>query len=83
MEKYLYGMPLNSVKWRVPSRRYPIAYSTELVRNVILALAEDCESVQMIKERMSLNRDIVRVIDAYIKLGYGDRKPGILQKWSK
>ena len=83
MDKYMYGIPLNSVTWKVPNRRLPIAHSTELVRNIILAIAEDCASVKDVKEMMRLNEGVVRVIDAYIKAGYGDRKASILRSHCK
>lgn len=65
------GMPVNNVSWFLPGGKKAVAYSTEVVREVIMALARDCETVDELMMSMRYDKDVCRVLGEYVSRGYG------------
>lgn len=59
--------------WYCPGRKKPIAYSTTAVNDLICELAKDGYSVKELREKIIYDNEARKVLDEYIKRGFGDR----------
>lgn len=61
------------VKWHVDERKTPIAYSTKAASDLILALAQENETVQDVYNAIRYDAEAKKVLQAYIDKGYGNK----------
>ena len=60
------------VHWHCPGRKKPIAYSTVATSVLIVALSKDGDTVKELREKIVYDREAQKVLDEYIKRGFGD-----------
>ena len=56
----------------IPKRKRPIAYSTIGASRLIVALSEDGCTVNELRKKITYDEEAQKVIDQYIKYGYGE-----------
>lgn len=66
------GWHSGAVHWHVPKKKKPIAYSTKATNDLICELAKDGCTVKELREKINYDGDGKKVLDEYIKRGYGD-----------
>ena len=60
------------VIYTVPNKKKPIAYSTRATSDLIVLLAQDCETITDVYNAINYDQDAKDVLNKYIELGYGD-----------
>ena len=60
------------VDWGIPGKKKPIAYSTIATRDWINEIMEDGITVAEVRERIIYDSEAQKVLDEYIKRGFGD-----------
>lgn len=60
------------VEWYMPGRKRPIAYSTKAASDLIVALSQDCITVQEVYDCITYDIEAKNVLKAYIEKGYGN-----------
>ena len=66
------GWQSADVYWHIPKKKKPIAYSTVAVNDLIVELAKDGCTVKELQEKINYNAEAKKVLDEYIKRGFGD-----------
>lgn len=62
----------NDVKWRVPKKKKPIAYSTKATSDLIVALSKENKTIKDVQAAISLDQEAIKILQKYIDEGYGD-----------
>jgi hypothetical protein len=66
------GWASDDVDWVCPGRKKPIAYSTTCCRDIINAFMEDGITIAELRERIIYDTEAQKVLDEYIKRGFGN-----------
>lgn len=68
------------VRWHIPGRKKPIAYSTIATNDLIVLLSEDGGTISEVQRKINYDAEAKAVLQAYIDRGYGDVEA---RKWFK
>ena len=60
------------VKYHIPKKKKPIAYSTKATSDLIVVLAQDYETISDVYNAVNYDQDAKGVLKKYIDLGYGN-----------
>lgn len=66
------------VRWTIPYRKTPIAWSTVATSNLITALMEPNDTIASLRQKINYDVEAKAVLDAYIEKGYGNQ---IAKEW--
>lgn len=66
------------VSWTVPGKKKPIAYSTTAASDLIVALAEEYNTINDVYNAINYDIEAKEVLEKYIALGYGNQ---IAREW--
>lgn len=66
------------VRWTIPNRKTPIAWSTVATSNLITALMEPNDTIASLRQKIYYDVEAKAVLDAYIEKGYGNQ---IAKEW--
>ena len=61
------------VEWHMDGLRTPLAYSTKETNDLIVALAQENETVQDVYNAVRYDTEAKKVLQAYIDKGYGNK----------
>lgn len=66
------------VRWTIPNKKKPIAYSTRATSDLIVVLAEDYKTIADVYNAINYDQDAKDVLQKYIDFGYGNE---IAREW--
>ena len=72
--------PKGDVEWYAPNKKKPIAWSTTATSDLIVALAQENETITDVCNAVNYDLDAELILQQYIDLGYGNE---IAREWFK
>ena len=66
------GWLCSDVRWHVPDKKKPVAYSTFAASSLIVALSRDGCTIKELLDKINYDVEAKKVIKQYIDKGYGD-----------
>ena len=68
------------VRWYVPNKKRPIAYSTRAVSDAIALFSESGGTIEEVRSQIHYNPEAIEILTKYIELGYGNV---VAREWFK
>ena len=66
------GWYSSDVRWYIPNRKRPIAYSTVATSGLIVMLSKEGLTIQEVYDKILFDKEAKMVLNEYIKRGYGN-----------
>ena len=74
------GWNSSDVRWFVPKKKKPIAYSTTATSDLIALLSQEHKTIQEVHDAINFDQEAKKVLQSYIDAGYGGQ---IAKEWFK
>lgn len=74
------GWISSDVRWFVPKKKKPIAYTTRAASDLIVLLSQEYKTIQEVHNAINFDQEAKKVLQSYIDAGYGGQ---IAKEWFK